>query len=152
MAFADSNFGRVAYIAETVYGQTPATPTMQVVRMTSSDFAASKETVMSDELRYDRMVSTLSEVAATSGGTLNFELSLGGTFDDFLSAALCGNWSTAVNLTPDLTFASGANTITDADTSGAFANIAVGQWIFIEDAVDAANNGWHLVTAKASNN
>lgn len=149
MAIADSNFGRVAYIAETTFGTTPATPTLKVARMTSSDFSASKETTVSSELRTDRMVSTLSEVSASSAGTLNFELSLGGTYDDFLEAALGGTWGTATNFTGEATFASGANTITAVS---AFANVVVGQWIYITNAVDTVNNGWHQVTAKASSN
>lgn len=152
MAFSDSNFGRVAYIPEVTFGTTPATPTMQIARITSSDFAATKDTVLSDELRSDRMVSTVTEVAASSGGTLNFELSLGTTFQDFIEAALCGTWSTDVNFTGAVTFATPANTITDDATSGAFTNVVVGQWIYITDAVDTVNNGWHKVTAKASAN
>lgn len=149
MAIADSNFGRVAYVAESTFGTTPATPTMKIVRMTSSDFTASKETVMSSELRTDRMVSTLSETAATSAGTINFELSLGGSFDDFFEAALGGTWGTATNFTGSADFATPANTIT---ATGAFTNVVVGQWIYVSDAVDTVNNGWHKVTAKASAN
>lgn len=152
MAYSDSNFGRVAFVPEVTFGTTPATPTLQVARITSSDFAAQKETVVSDELRSDRMVSDVIEVAATSGGTLNFELSLGGTFDTILEAALCGTWTTTVNFSGAVTFAQTANTITDDATTGAFTNVSVGQWIYVTDAVDDVNNGWHKVVAKASAN
>lgn len=96
MPIADSNRGRLALIAESVFGTLPATPTLQEIRMTSSDFTANKETTQSSEIRSDRMVAGLPEVGFQSGGSINFELSLGGTFDSLLEAALCGTISTGV--------------------------------------------------------
>jgi hypothetical protein len=137
MAFADSNFGRVAYVAETTFGTTPATPTMKIARMTSSDFTVSKETSVSDEIRSDRMISTVTETSVTSGGSINFELSLGGSFDDFIEAALCGTWSTAINATSVAVIAGNQFSAT-----GAFANAAVGQWVYAAGFTNNANNGW----------
>lgn len=145
MPFADSNYGRVAYIAETNFGQTPATPAMKIVRMTSSDFAAQKDTAVSNELRTDRMISTVSEVGASSGGSIGIEMSLGGTHDDFLEAALCGNWSTAINADSVAVIAGNKFSKT-----GAFNNAQVGQWIYASGFGTAGNNGWFQITAKTS--
>jgi len=146
MAIADSNFGRVAYVAESTLGTTPASPTMKVARMTSSDFSASKETTVSSELRTDRMVSTLSEVAASSAGTLNFELSLGGTYDDLIEAALCGTFSTAIAADNVAVIASN-----QFSKSAAFGNVVVGQWVYASGYTNPENNGWHRVTVAGAN-
>ena len=92
--FADANRASIRYIAEspTAWGVTPASGSSRLMRFTSSSLAAQKETVVSDELRADRMVSSVTEVSASSNGDINFELSAG-TMDDFLQAFLLGAWS-----------------------------------------------------------
>lgn len=142
---ADSNLGRVAFIAESTFGTTPASPNMQILRVTSFDVGATKETVISDEVRSDRMVSTVSEVAAMSGGTVGFELSLGGSFDTLIEAALCGTFSTAVNATNVA-----VTTTSTFNLVGAFTNTVVGQWVFASGFTNAANNGWHRITARTN--
>ena len=94
--FTESNRSRLAYIAETVFGETPATPAMQNMRFTSSDMAGNKQTALSEEIRSDRMVSAMAEVGFDSAGSVNFELSLGGGFDQLLEAVLCGTDSLGV--------------------------------------------------------
>ena len=142
---ADSNLGRVAFIAESTFGTTPATPNMQILRVTSFDVGATKETVVSDEVRSDRMISTVSEVAAMSGGTLGFELSLGGSFDTLIEAALCGTFSTALSATNVA-----VTTTSTFNLVGAFTNSVVGQWVFASGFTNAANNGWHRITARTA--
>lgn len=143
---SDSNFGRLAYIAESSFGITPATPAMQILRVTSSDFGSQKETAISDELRSDRMVSTMAETAAMSSGSLNYELSLGGSFDPLIEAALCGTLTTAVNASNVAVTAGNVFTLV-----GAFTNVVVGQWVFAGGFTNAANNGWHRVTVTTAN-
>lgn len=94
--FADSNRASLRLIKELTgaWGNTPATGTTKEVRITSSSLAASKETVMSDELRSDRMVSSVTEVAAASAGDINFEMSAGSQ-DDFFEAFLLGQYNSA---------------------------------------------------------
>lgn len=93
MAFADSNRGQILYVPETDTLGTPVSKGFQAARFTSSDFTANKNTVVSDEIRSDRMVSDVTEVGFTSTGTVNFEFSLRGTYDEFLEAALGGTWT-----------------------------------------------------------
>ena len=96
MSFADSNRTLIRVIEETVWGSTPTSGTPQEVRLTSSSLTASKETVVSDELRADRMVSGITEVSAMSSGDINFELSAGSQ-DEFMAAFLMGAWSRPTN-------------------------------------------------------
>lgn len=92
MAFADSNRGQVLSVPEKTHG-TAAQKGFQMMRFTSSDFSANKNTTVSDEIRSDRMVSDITEVGFTSTGTVNYEFSLQSTYDEWLEAALCGVWT-----------------------------------------------------------
>lgn len=149
MSFSDSNRGSICVQRETTYNTKPTPFNAQLLRITSSSFAADKQTQVSDELRSDRMVGDNIEVGFTTGGQLGFELSLGGTFDDLLEAALCGTWSTPLNFTGAITVDSAAKTLT---ATNAFTNAVAGQWIFVSGATNAANNGWHKITTKTSAN
>jgi len=145
---AESNRVRVAYIRETVFGVPETTPEYAIARLTSSDLAANKQTVTSEELRSDRMVSDQPEVGFDNGGTLNVEYSAE-SYEDFLESALCGTYSTPVNLTDVAVTLTAPNTIAAA---GIDTNAEIGQWINVQysDFTDATNNGWYKVTAKAA--
>lgn len=92
---ADANRSSVRYIAEASWGVLPATPTMKAMRMTSEDLLPEVETIISEELRSDRMISDTVQVSFQNSGGVNFEFSAG-TLDDWLEAALCSDWSTDV--------------------------------------------------------
>lgn len=146
MAYADSNRGRLGFVPETVFGTTPATPAFQILRITGSDFGAQKDTVVSNEIRADRMIAGLMETGATATGGFDFELSLGGSYDALIEAALCGTFSTSISAT-NVAAASTTNkfTATSIDT-----NAVVGQYVLAAGFTNTANNGWHKVTAKSS--
>lgn len=92
--FADSNRASLRYIAETVgnWGVTPVSGVARLLRLTASTLAAKKETKVSDELRFDRMVSSIVETGATSEGDISIEYSAG-SHDIFLQAFLAGQWT-----------------------------------------------------------
>jgi hypothetical protein len=89
---AESNRAVLRAIPESAWGTTPGTGSTRELRLTSSSLVPSKEVVVSEELRADRMVSSIVEVAASVGGSLNGEFSAGSN-DDFLQAFLLGAWS-----------------------------------------------------------
>lgn len=92
MAFADANRASIRVIEETTWGVTPTAGETREVRLTSSALEAAKETATSDEIRADRMVSAITETAASSQGDINFEFSAGAQ-DEFLAAFVMGAWS-----------------------------------------------------------
>lgn len=79
------------YVAETVYGQTPATPAFKIIRHTGTTLGLSKESLQSEELRDDRQVADFRHGAYQVGGDINIELSYG-SFDELLEAVLLGTW------------------------------------------------------------
>lgn len=85
----------MSYVAETVYGTTPATPTMKALRQTGTTLGLSKSTLQSSEQRDDRQVAAYKHGNSSVAGNLDFELTFA-TFDDFLEALLGGTWTTNV--------------------------------------------------------
>lgn len=92
--FADSNRARIRFIKEdpNTWGQSPTSGKTRELRYTGSTLNANKNTVTSEEIRADRMVSQIIEVGANSAGEVNIEFS-GGSHDDLLEAFMYGAWT-----------------------------------------------------------
>ncbi len=93
MAIAETSQTRLAIIKETVYGQTPANPSFRKLRYTGDTLNHNRQNITSNEIRPDRNVADLVQVAGGAEGAVNFELSYG-AFDDLIAAALCSAWAT----------------------------------------------------------
>ena len=145
MSFADSNRTGLRYIQETNFGEKPTSGITKQLRYTSSAIAAEKETVVSDEIRADRMVSSVSEVGATSGGDIGFEFAAG-TIDDFLEAFLAGDWTTdiehAETYVGSIVEWTANNKLT---VQGQTPGYADGDYIKVQGFLDPANNGYFEV-------
>jgi len=90
---SDANRVSLKYVPETVYGTTPTdSANWQALRFTSSSMAAAPQTVISNELRSDRMVQDLIKVGEAVSGEIGIEHSMD-TFDELMEAALLGAWS-----------------------------------------------------------
>ncbi len=90
---SDGSRHSIAYVAESTYGTTPATPAFTPIRNKSCSLALKKGTIESEEIRADRQISDYRHGTSQVGGDLEMELSFG-SFDDFLEACFCGTWST----------------------------------------------------------
>lgn len=86
---------RVAFVAETTFGDTPATPSFDTLRVTSGGLQTSKGTAVLDEIRSDQNVVDEVQVSQDVDGSYPFEFSYG-SFDDLLEAALGSSWSSDV--------------------------------------------------------
>lgn len=95
MTLATGGFHGLSYVAETVMGTTPGTPTMKALRHTSCSLGLSKDSFQSNELRADRQIVDLRHGAKKVEGDMAFELSFG-AFDDLLAAALFSSWNADV--------------------------------------------------------
>lgn len=91
---ADSNRASLREIIEsnTNWGTTPAAGVTRARRFRTSSITATKETTVSEEIRDDRMVSSVIETAAMSGGEIAWEFAAGTTDLDF-QRALMGAWT-----------------------------------------------------------
>jgi len=147
--FADSNRASLRYLLENAnaWGVTPATGAPREMRITGSQLAAQKETVTSDELRSDRMVSNIVEVGASAEGEINFEFSAG-SIDDFLAAFLYGLWSRPMSFDifkgKHVAVAS-ATTVTIAGDYSAY--LVAGRVVKLEGWKTAANNTYGTIVS-----
>jgi len=91
MAFASGSNHSMAYIAETTFGTTPATPVFKPLRHTGTTLGLSKDNLQSEELRSDRQIACFRHGNKQVGGDVSSELTYT-DFDDFLEAATCGTW------------------------------------------------------------
>lgn len=133
------------YVAESTYGQTPATPAFKPIRHTGTTLGLSKESLQSEEIRSDRQIADFRHGAYQVGGDMNFELSFG-SFDDLLEAVTLGTW------TPNGT--TGAQSLsatvgTFARAAGSFITdgLAVNDIIVASGFTNAGNNGRFRITA-----
>jgi len=92
---SDSSRVQLQYCTETTFATPPASLTMQLLRFTSENLKHNNATVVSDEIRADRMRSDLLLVGVDVAGDVAFEFSQG-TWDDLLQGALCGTWTANV--------------------------------------------------------
>lgn len=86
---------RVAYVAESAWGTTPATPTFKVLRVTGTGLRTTKQTDTSKEIRADRNVTDEFQLGQDANGSYNFELSYA-TLDELLEGLFQNTWSTNV--------------------------------------------------------
>ena len=152
MPFADSNRVGIRILEESTWGTTPVAGNTRELRLTSSSFSPTKDTVVSDEIRADRMVSALTEVAASSGGDINYEFS-SGAHDELLAAFLMGAWTRPM----ELDFWSGVSVtitavnvvkVTGIDISTAAGYLTIGRRVKLEGFTNANNNGYfEILTA-----
>jgi len=99
MGIVNSSETRLAVIAETVWGTTPATPTFKNLRFTGESLSINRQTVSSDDIRPDRNVSDLTQVGGSAEGDINFDLSYGGAgsaFDTLLESFMHAAWASDV--------------------------------------------------------
>jgi hypothetical protein len=93
--FASGSGVRVAAIAETAFGTTPATPAFETLRTTNGGLRTQKATGTSNERQADRNVRDEFELGQDVNGSYDFELTYG-TFDTILAALMCGAWTADV--------------------------------------------------------
>lgn len=128
----DSSQTRLAYIAESAWGTTPATPTFQELRYTGENLNPNIENVVSNEIRSDRNVTDLIQVGAGAGGSIDFELTYG-TLDDLLESLMYSAWATNTlkngvteqSLTFEKTFEAGATDQYHRITGGIVNNMSL---------------------------
>jgi hypothetical protein len=152
--FSDTNRSNLRYLLESQWGQTPTSGTTRILRMTSHSLSTKKSTTMSNEIRADRMVSSVIETEMMSDGGINFEFSAG-TYDDLFQAFVLGTWTrpcTFDQWTGSILAWTANNTIqiTGADYTG---YLTVGRRMTTRGWVNPSNNGfWQIASASVSGN
>src|SRR4051812_2112240 len=97
MAIASGSARRIAFIKETTFGTTPATPVFQVFRATGGGPRTNKSTDTSKEIQADRNVRDEFLLGVDVAGAYDFELTYG-TLDPLLEGLLFSVWDDDVIL------------------------------------------------------
>lgn len=142
---SSSNEVRVAYIEESVYGETPAAGNFKTARFTSESLSATPETVESAQIRVDRLSSGQVLAGLTLGGDLSVEYAKASDIDDFFEGAMMNTWQTSSAVTVDMTIDTTAGIIERA--SGDFASdVNQGQIITLSGFLNSSNNTQVMVS------
>lgn len=150
--FADSNRAslREAVESNTDWGTTPVNGVTRAIRFTSSSITVKKDTAVSNEIRDDRMVSSVIETAASSGGEINFEFSAGNQ-DRWFERALMSYFSRPMTFD----FWRGQNVSITANNhiqiagEDATAYFTVGRRLKLSGFATPANNSFQQISAVA---
>lgn len=84
----------LAYVAETTWGTTPASPTMKELRDVSETLEHSRGQLVSEEIKADRMVRNVIHGSRSDGGEISCEFSDG--LDDILAAGCYGAFASNI--------------------------------------------------------
>jgi len=127
---ADGSRHSLYVVEESAWGVTPATPALELVRITGTTLGLSRDSLQSEEIRSDRQISDFRGGANQIEGDISFELSYG-TFDKLLAGALFGNWDVDTPV---------------ADTDQLRAGTVRKSFSFLRHFADLVSNGYYLYT------
>lgn len=154
MPQGESNRVSVKISKETVWNETPSSPTMLNLPYTNDTLTHNKRTKQSDVLRSDRMRDSQLQVGYNAEGDINFELRFT-DFESILEVALASTFTTqsttGAGTSNNFNFAAaggGVQVITGP--SNWTNNYNVGAWVRVKSAAQTANNGVFKITAKTS--
>ena len=92
MSFAQGSRTQTIYVAETIFGTTPASPGMIDLPLTGNSLALSKDALVSNTIRSDRQIADHRHGMKSVSGNLDFEFRFA-DFDAFMEGALMGAWA-----------------------------------------------------------
>lgn len=139
------------FIAESAYGETPATPVFKPIRHTGMTLGVQRGSLQSEELRPDRQISDFRLGAVSVAGDITTELSFT-SFDAFLEAVLMGTWAPkATKTATTLSAAAADDSFNDSGSGFVTAGFAVGDLITVSGFTgDPANNAEFRIASVAA--
>jgi hypothetical protein len=143
---SSSNLVRLAFVPETVYGQTPTGQNYTQARFTSDSLSGSPETTESQQIRTDRLSSGQVATGLTVGGDINFELAKEAAIDELIESAMYNSWTVSAPVNADLTIDTTAGTI-DRAAGDYTSEVAVGDIITLAGFSNSVNNTQIMVVA-----
>lgn len=133
-------------VRETVFGTTPAAPTMKEVRaLKEYEFNVNPGAIESAEKKSHRMPMKTRPGNKKGDFSIPFQLSYG-DFDEFFEEALGGTWAPIATVTAAITVAAAGKTFTRAAGSFLTDGFEVGQQIITSGFVTGANNGTFVIS------
>lgn len=147
---SSSNLTRIAFIEETVYGETPVAGDFSTARFTSEGLSGSPDTVESQQLRTDRMSSGQVVTGLKVEGDLSIELAKESALDLFLASVMNSAWNVMALQTVDLSINATTKQITRASGSFVTNGLKVGDIITLASFSNSGNNTQVQLTSVAA--
>lgn len=144
MSIGSADLTSLRSIKEVTWGVTPGSGNLTQIRFTGESLDANTETVVSKEIRPDRMTADLVPVGQSAGGSFDFEMSYE-AFNEFIEGALFSTFSVplaVVAVAGDISSDASGFASTE---STKYDNIAVGQWFEVRGFATnlGENNGYY---------
>ena len=144
---SSSNLVRVAFIEESVYGETPVAGNFETARFTSEALSGSPQTVESKQIRIDRMSSGQVVTGLQVQGNMAYELAKETQLEKFMESAMYNAFTTLALVTVDLSYNSATRELTRASGNWTSAGIVKGDILTLTGFVATANNTQVMVTS-----
>ena len=144
---SSSNLVRVAFIEESVYGETPVAGNFETARFTSEALSGSPQTVESKQIRIDRMSSGQVVTGLQVQGNMAYELAKETQLEKFMESAMYNAFTTLALVTVDLSYNSATRELTRASGIWTSAGIVKGDILTLTGFVATANNTQVMVTS-----
>jgi len=143
MPLASSSRVGTYYIQESSYGVTPTNPNIKTVRLTAGGdgLVRTEQNVQSEEIDASRLVTDQIPVGYSANFAINYEVSAGGAFDDFIIATLCGAVVTVTLTGTTLAFSSVDNSVNDSANGLLATGVVVKQWLRVSGTTGGLNDG-----------
>ena len=148
MPFGSGNRTALRSVRETDWGDIPATPALQEMRITSDSLNYNVNNVVSEEVRSDRMISDLVKVGEDGSGEIAVELSAD-TFDSWLECVMASTFSADLGISGTDISATALDSSINATTTDLSAAV-VGQYIAVSGFTDPANNVYARVLTSSA--
>jgi hypothetical protein len=145
---SDSARHAAHYVAETTFGETPASPAFKRIRHVGCTLGVQRGSLQSEELRPDRQISDFRLGTISVAGELATELSFA-SFDDFLEAVTLGTWTPKATKTAStISVAASDSSFNDSADGLEVAGFEVGDLITASNFDD--NNGTFRIASVAA--
>lgn len=147
MPIGSSNFTRMAFGRETIYGQVPAI-SLREVPFTGESFQFSKQSIESSNINSFRQVLDNIQVGFDTSGGINIEMAPK-VYDDLIAGVLWNEWGPATSVSVTCTVVAATRTYS-VSTGTPFANLVPGQFVRIAGFTNQANNGVKKILSVAA--
>lgn len=145
---SSSNREAIGFIAEVTFGNTPSTPTGQLIEFTDTTLGQTNETTVSNTIRSDTNRAGTIRTNINPGGDLGLEWQFD-AYDSFIEAALRSTFAADVNISATTIDAVAADNSYNDSGSG-FGSVIAGQWLKVSGFATEANNGFCRVATQTT--
>lgn len=146
----EANRVAVRISAESSWGETPSSPTMQALLRTGGGMETITDTVVSNSVRSDRMRHQFYRTGQRAEGGYDFELAYG-QYDTILSQGLCAAFASAVAISATTISADTSDdSFNDSGNGFVSGGVQAGMWVLVAGFSNSGNNGLFKVGTVAA--